>query len=127
MDNAEKLMDTMESLIQMLNDTELAIPSIKQGINPDAYYTVKELSEVLSVSTRTIQSWRDTKQIIYIQIKLQKAILTLPEKQQLVFKMRYFEEIKYQEMSTILGTSVGALKASYHLAVKKIEIFMTKD
>lgn len=66
----EKLMDTMESLIQMLNDTELAIPSIKQGINPDAYYTVKELSEVLSVSTRTIQSWRDTKQIIYIQIKL---------------------------------------------------------
>ena len=62
-----------------------------------------------------------------IQIKLQKAILTLPEKQQLVLKMRYFEEIKYQEMSTILGTSVGALKASYHLAVKKIEIFMTKD
>ena len=62
-----------------------------------------------------------------IQIKLQKAILTLPEKQQLVFKMRYFEEIKYEEMSTILGTSVGALKASYHLAVKKIENFMNKD
>ncbi len=62
-----------------------------------------------------------------IQVKLQKAILTLPEKQQLVFKMRYFEEIKYEELSTILGTSVGALKASYHLAVKKIEIFMNKD
>ena len=62
-----------------------------------------------------------------IQVKLQKAILTLPEKQQLVFKMRYFEEIKYEEMSIILGTSVGALKASYHLAVKKIEILMTKD
>jgi len=62
-----------------------------------------------------------------IQIKLQKAILLLPEKQQLVFKMRYFEEIKYEELSTILGTSVGALKASYHLAVKKIEIFMNKD
>ena len=62
-----------------------------------------------------------------IQIKLQKAILTLPEKQQLVFKMRYFEEIKYEEMSTILGTSVGALKASYHLAVKKIENIMNKD
>ena len=62
-----------------------------------------------------------------IQIKLQKAILTLPEKQQLVFKMRYFEEIKYEEMSTILGTSVGALKASYHLAVKKIEKFMNED
>jgi RNA polymerase sigma-70 factor (ECF subfamily) len=62
-----------------------------------------------------------------IQLKLQKAIAILPEKQQLVFKMRYFEEIKYEEMSIILGTSVGALKASYHLAVKKIEILMTKD
>ena len=62
-----------------------------------------------------------------IQIKLQKAIVNLPEKQQLVFKMRYFEEIKYEEMSTILGTSVGALKASYHHAVKKIEIFMIND
>ena len=62
-----------------------------------------------------------------IQLKLQKAIHTLPEKQQLVFKMRYFEEMKYGEMSIILGTSVGALKASYHLAVKKIEILMTKD
>jgi RNA polymerase sigma factor (sigma-70 family) len=62
-----------------------------------------------------------------IHSKLQKAIVNLPEKQQLVFKMRYFEEIKYEEMSTILGTSVGALKASYHHAVKKIEIFMIKD
>ncbi|MDI9258120.1 RNA polymerase sigma factor [Flavobacterium sedimenticola] len=59
-----------------------------------------------------------------IQIKLQKAIITLPEKQQLVFKMKYFEEIKYEDMSEILGTSVGALKASYHHAVKKIEEYM---
>jgi RNA polymerase sigma-70 factor (ECF subfamily) len=59
-----------------------------------------------------------------IQIKLQKAIALLPEKQQLVFKMKYFEEIKYENMSEILGTSVGALKASYHHAVKKIEEFM---
>ncbi|MFT3793226.1 RNA polymerase sigma factor [Flavobacterium sp.] len=62
-----------------------------------------------------------------IQIKLQKAILLLPEKQQLVFKMKYFEEIKYEEMSEILGTSVGALKASYHHAVKKIEDYMNKN
>ena len=62
-----------------------------------------------------------------IALKLQKAIATLPEKQKLVFKMKYFEEIKYDAMSEILGTSVGALKASYHHAVKKIEIFMTKD
>lgn len=59
-----------------------------------------------------------------IQIKLQKAIIMLPEKQQLVFKMRYFEEIKYEDMSEILGTSVGALKASYHHAVKKVEDYM---
>jgi len=55
------------------------------------------------------------------QQKLQEAILTLPDKQRLVFNMKYFEDLKYDEMSTILGTSVGALKASYHLAVKKIE------
>lgn len=56
-----------------------------------------------------------------IELKLQNAISNLPEKQQLVFKMKYFEEIKYEEMSEILDTSVGALKASYHIAVKKIE------
>lgn len=55
------------------------------------------------------------------QTLLQKAILTLPDKQRLVFQMKYFEEIKYEDMSEILGTSVGALKASYHHAVKKIE------
>jgi len=56
-----------------------------------------------------------------IEKKLQKAILTLPEKQRLVFNMRYYENIKYEEMSDILGTSVGALKASYHIAEEKIE------
>lgn len=59
-----------------------------------------------------------------IQIKLQRAIAVLPEKQQLVFQMKYFEELKYEEISEILGTSVGALKASYHIAVKKIEAFV---
>jgi RNA polymerase sigma factor (sigma-70 family) len=62
-----------------------------------------------------------------IQLKLQKAIALLPEKQQLVFKMRYFEELKYEELSAILDTSVGALKASYHHAVKKIEEYMLKN
>ena len=60
-----------------------------------------------------------------IQLKLQKAIGLLPEKQQLVFKMRYYEEIKYEDMSEVLGTSVGALKASYHIAAKKIEEYLT--
>jgi RNA polymerase sigma factor (sigma-70 family) len=56
-----------------------------------------------------------------IQKKLQEALLTLPDKQKLVFNMKYFDDMKFQEISDILGTSVGALKASYHLAVKKIE------
>lgn len=62
-----------------------------------------------------------------IQIKLQKAVASLPEKQQLVFKMRYFEDLKYEDISEILNTSVGALKASYHHASKKVQIFMTAD
>lgn len=60
-----------------------------------------------------------------IQIKLQKAILTLPEKQRIVFNLKYFEDMKYEEMSSILETSVGALKASYHHATKKIEEYLT--
>lgn len=56
-----------------------------------------------------------------LKIELQKAIASLPEKQRLVFNMRYFQEMKYEQISEILGTSVGALKASYHHAVKKIE------
>jgi RNA polymerase sigma factor (sigma-70 family) len=63
-----------------------------------------------------------------IQHKLQQAILTLPDKQRLVFNMKYYDDLKYEEISDILGTSVGALKASYHLAVKKIEAFvLSKD
>jgi RNA polymerase sigma-70 factor (ECF subfamily) len=61
------------------------------------------------------------------QMKLQKAILLLPEKQRLVFNMKYFDDMKYDDMSEILGTSVGALKASYHHAVKKVEEFLSKD
>ena len=59
--------------------------------------------------------------------KLQIAILQLPEKQRLVFNMKYYQALKYEEMEAILGTSVGALKASYHHAVKKIEDFLNKD
>lgn len=61
------------------------------------------------------------------QLQLQKAVLTLPEKQRIVFNMKYFDEMKYEDMSEILDTSVGALKASYHHAVKKIEEFLSTD
>lgn len=59
-----------------------------------------------------------------IQLKLQRAILTLPTKQRLVFNMKYFDEMKYEEIAQVTGTSVGALKASYHHAVKKIEAYV---
>lgn len=61
------------------------------------------------------------------QTRLQKAIIALPEKQRIVFNLKYFEEMKYEEMSALLDTSVGALKASYHHAVKKIEDFLGTD
>jgi len=58
---------------------------------------------------------------------LQKALLALPEKQRMVFNLKYYQEMKYEEMSDIFGTSVGALKASYHHAVKKIEKFLGEE
>jgi RNA polymerase sigma-70 factor (ECF subfamily) len=61
------------------------------------------------------------------QLKLQQAIATLPQKQQVVFNMKYFDNIKYLDMSEILDTSVGALKASYHHAVKKIESYIREE
>jgi RNA polymerase sigma-70 factor (ECF subfamily) len=62
-----------------------------------------------------------------IQFKLQKAIGILPQKQQIVFNMKYFDNLKYKEMSEILETSEGALKASYHIAVKKIKSYLKQD
>jgi len=62
-----------------------------------------------------------------VEKKLQQAILTLPEKQRLVFNMKYFEDFSYDQMEEILGTSVGALKASYHHAVKKIEKYLNNE
>jgi RNA polymerase sigma-70 factor (ECF subfamily) len=62
-----------------------------------------------------------------IQMKLQKALLKLPDKQRLVFNMKYFDDMKYEEIAEITETSVGGLKASYHLAVKKIEEYLSED
>lgn len=62
-----------------------------------------------------------------VQLKLQKALLKLPDKQRLVFNMRYFDDLSYEDMALITNTSVGALKASYHHAVKKIEDYLKDD
>ncbi|MBG8553795.1 RNA polymerase sigma factor [Hymenobacter guriensis] len=61
-----------------------------------------------------------------VELKLQKAILRLPDKQRLVFNLRYYDEMPYEQMAEVTGTSVGALKASYHHAVKKVEQYVTE-
>ena len=100
----------------------------------EALTFIKQKAQKNKVSTEELQNKTidNLKADVYfdgneIQIKLQKAIALLPHKQQLVFKMKYFEELKYEEIATILETSVGALKASYHHAVKKIEAFVTSN
>ncbi|MBN1107433.1 MAG: RNA polymerase sigma factor [Bacteroidales bacterium] len=79
--------------------------------------SLDEISNYLE-SSEEGASWFDGDEA---QKKLQNAILRLPEKQRIVFNLRYYEEMPYEEMSKVLGTSGGALKASYHHAVKKIE------
>ncbi|MCC5931359.1 MAG: sigma-70 family RNA polymerase sigma factor [Cyclobacteriaceae bacterium] len=61
------------------------------------------------------------------EIKLQQALLKLPDKQRLVFNLKYYEDLKYEEIAEITGSSVGTLKANYHHAVKKIELFFKAD
>jgi RNA polymerase sigma-70 factor, ECF subfamily len=85
--------------------------------------SIDDVDEVLLQNLKADTYFNGTE----IQMKLQKAILTLPEKQRLVFNMKYFDDITYEQMEGILGTSVGALKASYHYAVKKIEKFFTDE
>ena len=62
-----------------------------------------------------------------IELKLQQAILRLPDKQRLVFNLRYYDEMPYEQMAKVTGTSVGALKANYHHAVKKVEDYVTRN
>ena len=86
----------------------------------------------IDLQTLQQQSVENLKADVYfdgdeIQLKLQQAIVSLPHKQQLVFNMRYFDELKYEEMSDILDTSVGALKASFHHARKKIEAILVNQ
>lgn len=85
----------------------------------------ESLSDETSETLRTLESdpYFDGDET---ELQLQQAIATLPEKQRIVFNLKYFEEMKYEQMSQLLNTSVGALKASYHLAVKKIEQYFSQ-
>lgn len=82
---------------------------------------IEEMSEIFAASSEGAAYFDGDE----AEMKLQNAILRLPEKQRIVFNMKYYEEMSYEEMSRVLNTSVGALKASYHHAVKKIELFIT--
>jgi RNA polymerase sigma-70 factor (ECF subfamily) len=92
-------------------------------INKKAKQQNVDISELQHTLANTLES-DDLYTGDQIQLLLQKAVVTLPQKQQLVFNMKYFEEMKYDEISEILETSVGALKASYFHAVKKIETYI---
>lgn len=85
--------------------------------------SINEISEYLTESLETDVYFDGNE----MEKKLQLAIIQLPEKQRIVFNLKYFDEMKYEEMSEILKTSVGALKASFHFAVKKIEEFLKED
>jgi RNA polymerase sigma-70 factor (ECF subfamily) len=87
----------------------------KRARNKSVFY---EDLESLFASSIEGSTWFDGDEAM---IKLQNAILQLPEKQRVVFSLKYFEDMKYEDMSLVLKTSVGALKASYHHAVKKIQ------
>ena len=97
----------------------------------EALSFLKKKATIFNTSSEELQSFlvENLKADVYfdgdeIQLKLQQAIASLPEKQRLVFNMKYYEEMKYEDISKILDTSVGGLKASYHHAVKKIEAFL---
>lgn len=100
--------------------TNEAISFIKQK-NRRGYASIE--TQERAVSNMQAETWTDSQ---LIEARLDEAIEKLPEKQKLVFEMRYFQEIPYEQMSEILGTSVGALKASYHHAVKKVEDYVNR-
>jgi RNA polymerase sigma factor (sigma-70 family) len=99
--------------------TNEALTHLKQK-RTKFFIPIIEVEKILSRAIDT-DSWFNGDEL---QKKLQKAVLALPEKQRMVFNMKYFDEMKYEDMAKVLGTSVGALKASYHIAVKKIEKYI---
>jgi RNA polymerase sigma factor (sigma-70 family) len=97
----------------------------------EAITFINKKSKIANVSIETLKNNTITnlKSDVYfegdaIQLQLQKAIATLPEKQQLIFTLKYFEDHTYEELSEILETSVGGLKSSYHIAVKKVTKYL---
>jgi RNA polymerase sigma-70 factor (ECF subfamily) len=83
--------------------------------------SLESINDILSLADEG-NGWFDGDEA---ETQLQNAILSLPEKQRLVFLMRYYDELSYEDISRITGTTAGALKASYFHAVRKIEKFIS--
>ncbi|MDE7125922.1 MAG: sigma-70 family RNA polymerase sigma factor, partial [Muribaculaceae bacterium] len=123
-------MKAWQNLESFRGDAKLSTWLYKIAVNESVTFLAKErkrlnisLDDQESALINTIEAdeYMDGDRLALL---LRQAVALLPEKQRLVFNMKYYDEMKYEQISEILGTSVGALKASYHLAVKKIEQFI---
>lgn len=119
-----------QNLEYFRGDAKLSTWLYKIAVNESLSFLARErrrnnlsLDDQESVLINTIESDTNIDGDRAAQL-LREAVASLPEKQRLVFNMKYYDEMKYEDMSEVLGTSVGALKASYHLAVKKIEKYV---
>lgn len=123
-------MKAWNSLENFRGDARLSTWLYKIAINESLTFLEREkrrssavsLDDIEAAPARTVTAYDDIDGEA-LRRMLMQAVNALPEKQRLVFNMKYFDDMKYEEISEILGTSVGALKASYHLATKKIENF----
>ena len=125
----ETFLKAWAGLDNYIGEAQISSWLYRIALNESLAFLAKQKAAVSlddSEAERTLESdsWFDGDEL---QQKLQKAVSQLPEKQRIVFNMKYFDEMKYEEMSEILQTSVGALKASYHFAVKKIEEFFENN
>ncbi len=125
-------MKAWQNLENFRGDAKLSTWLYKIAVNESVSFLAKErkrlnisLDDQSSVLAQSIEADEHIDGDRLAQT-LRKAVASLPEKQRLVFTMKYYDEMKYEQMSEILGTSVGALKASYHLAVKKIEQYVER-
>lgn len=121
-----------QNLASFREDAKLFTWLYRIAVNESlSFLKSKQIRSFLSLSSPEAAMVRAIQDDIYfdgeeIQKRLREAIIKLPKKQQLVFNMRYYDELSFAEISEILGTSIGALKASYHFAMKKIEISVTE-
>ena len=128
----ETFIKAWSSIANFRGDAKLSTWLYKIAINESLTFIAKErkrlnvsIDDEASMLVNAIEA-DDNIDGDQLALELRKAIALLPEKQRLVFNMRYYDEMKYEQMAEILGTSVGALKTSYHLAVKKIEQYFSE-